>query len=93
MRPGAVLINSARGELVNEGALFDALQSGRVSAAGLDVFASEPTGADNPLLSLPNVIATPHIAWLTPQTLERSIGVIVENCRRLRDGEPLLNQV
>jgi phosphoglycerate dehydrogenase-like enzyme len=64
-----------------------------VSAAGLDVFALEPTGADNPLLSLPNVLATPHIAWLTPQTLERSIGVIVENCRRLRDGEPLLNRV
>jgi phosphoglycerate dehydrogenase-like enzyme len=93
MRPGAVLINTARGELIDEGAFFDALQSGRVSAAGLDVFASEPTDADNPLLSLPNVIATPHIAWLTPQTLERSIGVIVENCRRLRDGEPLLNQV
>jgi phosphoglycerate dehydrogenase-like enzyme len=93
MRPGAVLINTARGELIDERALFDALQSGRVSAAGLDVFALEPTGADNPLLSLPNVLATPHIAWLTPQTLERSIGVIVENCRRLRDGEPLLNRV
>jgi phosphoglycerate dehydrogenase-like enzyme len=88
-----VLINTARGELIDERALFDALRSGRLSAAGLDVFASEPTGADNPLFSLPNVLATPHIAWLTPQTLERSIGVLVENCRRLRDGETLLNQV
>jgi phosphoglycerate dehydrogenase-like enzyme len=93
MRPGAALINTARGELIDERALFDALRSGRLSAAGLDVFASEPASADSPLLSLPNVIATPHIAWLTPQTLERSIGVIVENCRRLRDGEPLLNRV
>ncbi|MFL9919034.1 2-hydroxyacid dehydrogenase [Paraburkholderia fungorum] len=93
MKPGAVLINTARGELIDEPALCDALQSGRVSAAGLDVFATEPTVADNPLLSLPNVVATPHIAWLTPQTLERSIAVIVENCRRLRDGEALLNLV
>ena len=93
MRPGAVLVNTARGELVDEQALADALRSGRISAAGLDVFAQEPVATDNPLLSLPNVVATPHVAWLTPQTLDRSIGVIVENCRRLRDGEPLLNQV
>ncbi|MFM0705069.1 2-hydroxyacid dehydrogenase [Paraburkholderia sediminicola] len=93
MRRGAVLINTARGELIDERALFDALQSGAVSAAGLDVFATEPASADNPLLSLPNVVATPHVAWLTPQTLERSISVIVENCRRLRDGAPLLNRV
>jgi phosphoglycerate dehydrogenase-like enzyme len=93
MRLGAVLINTARGELIDERALFEALQSGKVAAAGLDVFAAEPADADNPLLSLPNVVATPHIAWLTPQTLERSICVIVENCQRLRDGEPLLNQV
>jgi hypothetical protein len=88
-----LLRNTARGELIDERALYDALQSGRVSAAGLDVFALEPAGAGNPLLSLPNVIATPHIAWLLPETLERSIGVIVENGRRLRDGEPLLNRV
>lgn len=93
MRPGAVLINTARGELVDEQALADALRAGRICAAGLDVFESEPAAADNPLLSLPNVVATPHIAWLTPQTLDRSISVILENCRRLRNGEPLLNTV
>lgn len=93
MRHGAVLVNTARGELVDEHALSDSLRSGRISAAGLDVFAQEPAVADSPLLSLPNVIATPHIAWLTPQTLDRSIDVIIENCRRLGDGEPLLHQV
>ncbi|WP_211625604.1 2-hydroxyacid dehydrogenase [Paraburkholderia domus] len=93
MKRGAVLINTARGELVDERALLDALKSGTIAAAGLDVFATEPATADNPLLSRPNVVATPHVAWLTPQTLERSIGVIVENCRRLRDGEPLMNRV
>jgi phosphoglycerate dehydrogenase-like enzyme len=93
MRHGAVLVNTARGELVDEHALGDALRAGRISAAGLDVFAQEPAVSDNPLLSLPNVVATPHIAWLTPQTLDRSIDVTIENCRRLGDGEPLLHQV
>ncbi|RQR51335.1 hydroxyacid dehydrogenase [Burkholderia sp. Bp9140] len=93
MRSGSVLVNTARGELVDEEALLHALCSGQIAAAGLDVFAQEPARADNPLMHLPNVIATPHVGWLTPQTLERSIWVIIENCRRLRDGEPLLNQV
>ncbi len=93
MRRGTVLINTARGELVDERALHDALASGKVAAAGLDVFTTEPAGPDNPLLGLPNVIATPHVAWLTPQTLKRSIDVLIENCRRLKDDEPLLNRV
>jgi phosphoglycerate dehydrogenase-like enzyme len=93
MKQGAVLINTARGELVDERALHEALVSGKVAAAGLDVFATEPVAQDNPLLGLPNVIATPHVAWLTPQTLSRSIAVLVENCRRVKEGEALLNQV
>ncbi|SDI49648.1 D-isomer specific 2-hydroxyacid dehydrogenase, NAD binding domain [Paraburkholderia steynii] len=92
MRSGSELINTARGELIDEGALLGALRSGQIAAAGLDVFAQEPVAADNPLLRLPTVVATPHVAWLTPQTLERSISLTVENCRRLREGEPLLNQ-
>lgn len=93
MKPGAVLINTARGGLVDEAALLEALQSGHISAAGLDVFAREPVDPDNPLLALDNVIVTPHVAWQTPETLKRSLGVAFENCRRLRDGEDLLNAV
>ncbi|MCP5149616.1 MAG: hydroxyacid dehydrogenase [Chromatiales bacterium] len=93
MRPGAVLVNTARGGLVDETALTEALASGRIAAAGLDVFADEPTAADNPLLALPNVVVMPHVAWLTPETLDRSVGIALENCRRIRDGEPLLHRV
>jgi phosphoglycerate dehydrogenase-like enzyme len=73
--------------------LIGALTSGRLRAAGLDVFCREPVGADDPLLKLPNVVVTPHVAWLTAKTLERSLVVIAENCRRLRAGEALLHRV
>ncbi len=93
MKPGAVLVNTARGGLVHEPALIEALASGRLMAAGLDVFAMEPVDPANPLFTLPNVVAMPHIAWLTPETLERSLGVALVNCRRLSVGEALLNRV
>jgi phosphoglycerate dehydrogenase-like enzyme len=93
MKRGSVLINTARGPLVDEAALHDALASGHLRGAGLDVFSREPVGADDPLLRLPNVVVTPHLAWLTTETLERSLAVVAENCRRLRAGEPLLHQV
>ena len=93
MKPGSIFINTARGGLVDEAALLDALRSGRLRAAGLDVFAIEPVAAHNPLLALEQVVVTPHIAWLTPQTLERSLAVGLENCRRLRDGASLLHRV
>ena len=93
MKPGAILINTGRGEVVDHPALCAALESGRLAAAGLDVFATEPVAPDDPILSLQNVVLTPHIAWQTRETLERSIEVAIENCRRLRAGEPLLNQV
>ena len=57
------------------------------------MFAAEPVPADNPLLGLTNVVLAPHIAWLTPETLVRSLKVAHENCRRLTAGEPLLHQV
>lgn len=93
MKPGAVLINTARGELVDEARLVQALQSGHLRGAGLDVFAAEPVPPGNPLLDLPGVVLAPHIAWLTPETLVRSLNVAHENCRRLVAGEPLLHQV
>ena len=93
MRPGAILINTARGGLVDQTALIAALRSGRVSAAGLDVFDPEPVGANEPLLKLDNVVLTPHLAWLTTGTLRRSLEVAVENCRRLSAGETLLHRV
>jgi len=93
MKPGAVLINTARGGLVDEAALAEALASGRLRGAGLDVFEAEPTPADNPLFALPQVLVAPHVAWLTPETLARSLVVARENCRRLAAGEPLLHRV
>lgn len=93
LKRGAILINTARGALVDEAALAEALRTGHIAAAGLDVFAREPTPPDNPLLSFPNVVATPHLAWLTDGTWRRSIDVIAENCRRLAAGEPLLHRV
>lgn len=93
MKLGAVLVNTARGELVDETALYDALRSGHLRAAGLDVFQHEPVSQDNPLFTLPNVVVTPHVGWLTPETLSRSIAIGFENCRRVRSGEPLLHRV
>ncbi len=93
MKPGAVLVNTARGGLVDQAALRRALQSGALAAAGLDVFADEPVDPADPLLRLDNVVLTPHVAWLTVETFERSVGMAVENCRRLAAGESLLHRV
>ncbi|MEQ8310143.1 MAG: NAD(P)-dependent oxidoreductase [Sphingopyxis sp.] len=93
MKKGAVLVNTARGELIDQAKLVDALGSGHLRGAGLDVFAEEPLPRGNPLLGLPNAVLAPHIAWLTPETLVRSLTVAQENCRRLAAGEALLHQV
>jgi phosphoglycerate dehydrogenase-like enzyme len=93
MKPGAVLINTARGGLVDESALVSALQSGKLAGAGLDVFAAEPVTGDSAVLQLSNVVVTPHVAWLTRDTLERSLAVAVDNARRLIVGEALAHRI
>jgi len=93
MKPGAVLVNTARGGLVDQTALTKALAEGKLAGAGLDVFVHEPHDATEPLFQLPNVVLTPHIAWLTTGTFDRSFALAAENCRRLATGEPLLHRV
>jgi phosphoglycerate dehydrogenase-like enzyme len=93
LKAGAILVNTARGALVNEEHLVESLKSGRLAAAGLDVFTAEPLPPGHPLLALKNVVAAPHLAWLTRETLDRSIAAALENVKRLREGLPLRNRV
>ncbi len=93
MKAGAILVNTARGGLVDEECLIQSLKTGHLAAAGLDVFPREPPPADHALLKLPNVVCAPHLAWLTQETLERSLGAALENVKRLEAGRPLLNRI
>lgn len=93
MKQGAVLVNTARGGLVDEAALIEALRHGPLRAAALDTFEEEPTPRDNPLLRLENVVFTPHVAWMTAETFDRSLVVAVENCRRLTSDGSFLHQI
>jgi len=93
MKPDAVLVNTSRGGVVDEDALVDALRTGGLAAAGLDVFAVEPIPADNPLLSLDNVVLTPHVTWYTADTMRRYLEHAVDNCRRITEGRGLANVV
>lgn len=79
MRPDAILINTARGPVVDEAALVEALRSGRIAAAGLDTFAVEPPARDHPLFALPNVLLTPHIAAATTHAMQQMGGITARN--------------
>jgi len=93
MKPSAVVINVARGEVIDEAALVKALQAGRIRGAGLDVFPREPVDPNHPLLRLPNVVATPHVAGVTFGTSYRRAQAVVANVERVAQGLPLLYQV
>ena len=90
MKPGALFVNVARGGLVDEAALLAALESGHIGGAGLDVFATEPADPESPLVNHPNVIATPHVAGVTEQMMQRSMIAFTDNLKRYAAGEPLL---
>jgi len=89
MKPQALLINAARGQLLDEQAVAEALNRGRLAGLGADVLAGEPPSADNPLLSARNAILTPHIAWATKEARTRLLAIVVENIRAFLDGRSL----
>ena len=84
-------MNVGRGELIDEPALVDALQSGQLGGAALDVFVVEPLPADSPLWDLPNVIVTPHSAGTTALAAKRAADIFADNLRRFAAGAPLRN--
>jgi D-3-phosphoglycerate dehydrogenase / 2-oxoglutarate reductase len=83
LRPGVILVNTARGALVDEAAMISALKSGHIRHAGLDVFNTEPLPSDHPLIKLPNVTLSAHSAFRTPEASENLIGAAWEHCRRI----------
>lgn len=93
MKPSAWVINIARGPIIDEPALIEALTAGKIGGAALDTFVREPLPADSPLWSLPNVVVTPHTSNSSPKVRERTLALFVENVRRYKAGERLLNLV
>ncbi|MBQ7149758.1 MAG: D-2-hydroxyacid dehydrogenase [Prevotella sp.] len=89
MRPGSIIINTGRGQLVNEQDVADALESGQLLGYGADVLTEEPPRADNPLLKQPHAYITPHIAWATKEARQRLLNICVENIKAFQAGEPI----
>ncbi len=93
MKPTAHIVNTARGGIIDEGALFEALKERRIAGAALDVFVEEPTPVNNPLLTLPNFIAAPHVAGVTREAVERMAVAAVQNILSVIDGKPIRDNV
>jgi len=93
MRRGAILINTSRGGVIDQVALADALGSGQLAGAGLDVVEPEPISGADPLLRAPNLVVTPHVAWLSGPTLSRCVALAADNVRRLLAGHEIRNRV
>ena len=93
MKPGAVLINVARGRLVDEKALLEALDSGHLRGAGLDVVRKEPLPEGHPFYAHPGVVMTPHVSATTRRFWDRETDLITDNIGRFVRGEPLRNLV
>ena len=89
MKDGVILLNNSRGPLIVEQELADALNSGKVYAAGLDVVSTEPIRGDNPLLKAKNCLITPHISWAPKESRQRLMGIAVESLRAFLDGNPI----
>ena len=89
MKPGAILLNTARGGLVNEQALADALKNGKLRGAAVDVVSAEPISPDNPLLTCPNCIVTPHMAWAPIESRQRIIDCTYRSITGYLNGQPV----
>jgi glycerate dehydrogenase len=92
MKPNAILINTARGPIINEADLADALNRGRIAGAGVDVVSVEPIRADNPLLQAKNCVITPHIGWAGRESRERLLEIVYQNIKGFLSGH-IINQV
>ena len=87
MKPEAVLVNTARGGVVDETALIDALQGGRLAGAGVDVFEQEPPAADNPLMAMDNVVLSPHVAGVTHESMRGMALAVASTVKAVLAGE------
>lgn len=89
MKPSAFIINTARGPLIDEEALIEALKAGKIAGAGLDVQETEPPAEDNPLYTMENVILTPHMGWRGLETRQRLVSLLAKNIHSYLDGKPI----
>jgi D-3-phosphoglycerate dehydrogenase len=93
MKRTAFIVNTARGGIIDEAALYAVLSQNRIAGAALDVFDQEPTPKDNPLLTLPNFIAAPHVAGVTREAVDRMGVAAVQNILSVLDGKPIRDNV